>query len=121
MDYIIDPAVSDYLLTHCTPADAVLTELAAETAASHPDAAAMQISQDEGAFLTMLVQLVGDVSEEWTSVARRYWEKAGVADRIDLRIAPAAETLRASRPSRTSTSRSSTPTRSATRRTTRSS
>jgi caffeoyl-CoA O-methyltransferase len=28
-------------------------------------------------------------------VARRYWEKAGVADRIDLRIAPAAETLQA--------------------------
>jgi caffeoyl-CoA O-methyltransferase len=34
-----------------------------------------------------------DVSEEWTSVARRYWEKAGVAERIELRIAPAAETL----------------------------
>jgi caffeoyl-CoA O-methyltransferase len=36
-----------------------------------------------------------DVSEEWTSIARRYWERAGVADRIDLRIAPALETLRA--------------------------
>jgi caffeoyl-CoA O-methyltransferase len=36
-----------------------------------------------------------DVSEEWTSIARRYWERAGVADRIDLRIAPAVETLRA--------------------------
>lgn len=35
-----------------------------------------------------------DVSEEWTSVARRYWEKAGVADRIDLRLGPALETLR---------------------------
>jgi caffeoyl-CoA O-methyltransferase len=35
------------------------------------------------------------VSEEWTSVARRYWDRAGVADRIDLRIAPALETLRA--------------------------
>lgn len=34
-----------------------------------------------------------DVSEEYTEVARRYWEQAGVADRIDLRIAPAAETL----------------------------
>ncbi|ALF52659.1 SAM-dependent methyltransferase [Nostoc piscinale CENA21] len=34
-----------------------------------------------------------DVSEEFTSVARRYWEKAGVADKIDLRIAPATETL----------------------------
>lgn len=34
-----------------------------------------------------------DVNEEWTSVARSYWERAGVADRIDLRIAPARETL----------------------------
>lgn len=36
-----------------------------------------------------------DVSEEWTSIARRYWERAGVADRIDLRIGPALDTLRA--------------------------
>ena len=34
-----------------------------------------------------------DVSEEYTSIARRYWEQAGVADKIDLRIAPAIETL----------------------------
>ena len=34
-----------------------------------------------------------DVSEEWTAIARRHWDEAGVADRIDLRIAPAAETL----------------------------
>jgi len=34
-----------------------------------------------------------DVSEEYTAIARRYWEKAGVAAKIDLRIAPAAETL----------------------------
>jgi predicted O-methyltransferase YrrM len=36
-----------------------------------------------------------DVSEEWTSIARRYWERAGVADRIDLRLGPAADTLQA--------------------------
>lgn len=36
-----------------------------------------------------------DVSEEWTAVGREAWERAGVADRIDLRIAPAIETLRA--------------------------
>jgi caffeoyl-CoA O-methyltransferase len=36
-----------------------------------------------------------DVSEEWTAIARRYFDEAGVADRIDLRIAPAAETLAA--------------------------
>ena len=34
-----------------------------------------------------------DVSEEWTSVARRYWAEAGVADRVDLRLAPAIETI----------------------------
>ncbi|MDT0426661.1 O-methyltransferase [Streptomyces salyersiae] len=36
-----------------------------------------------------------DVSEEWTAYGREAWEKAGVADRIDLRIAPALDTLRA--------------------------
>lgn len=35
-----------------------------------------------------------DVSEEWTSIARRYWERAGVADRIELKLAPALDTLR---------------------------
>lgn len=34
-----------------------------------------------------------DVSEEWTSVARRYWQEAGVADKITLKLAPAIETL----------------------------
>ena len=34
-----------------------------------------------------------DVSEEWTTIARRYWKRAGVAGKIDLRIAPALETL----------------------------
>ena len=35
-----------------------------------------------------------DVSEEWTKIGVPFWEKAGVRDRIDLRIAPALETLR---------------------------
>ncbi|WP_248958148.1 O-methyltransferase [Sphaerisporangium perillae] len=35
-----------------------------------------------------------DVSAEWTSIARRYWERAGVAGLIELRLGPAAETLR---------------------------
>jgi|SRR5450755_38860 caffeoyl-CoA O-methyltransferase len=39
-----------------------------------------------------------DVSEEWTSVARRYWQRAGVADRIELRLGPALDTLRALSP-----------------------
>jgi caffeoyl-CoA O-methyltransferase len=36
-----------------------------------------------------------DVSDEWTSVARAYWQRAGLDDRIELRLGPAAETLRA--------------------------
>ena len=36
-----------------------------------------------------------DVSEEWTAVAREAWQRAGVADRIELRIGPAVDTLRA--------------------------
>jgi predicted O-methyltransferase YrrM len=36
-----------------------------------------------------------DVSDEWTSIGRPYWEKAGVAHKIELRLGPAAETLRA--------------------------
>ena len=35
-----------------------------------------------------------DVSEEWTATARRYWKEAGVAGKIDLKLAPALETLR---------------------------
>lgn len=34
-----------------------------------------------------------DVSEEWTAIARRHWQKAGVAAKIDLRLAPALQTL----------------------------
>src|SRR4051812_33179879 len=36
-----------------------------------------------------------DVSEEWTAIARRHWERAGVASKIELRLGPAAESLRA--------------------------
>lgn len=34
-----------------------------------------------------------DVSKEWTDIGRRYWQEAGVAAKIDLRLAPAVETL----------------------------
>lgn len=36
-----------------------------------------------------------DISEEYTAVARRYWARAGVSDRIELRLGPALETARA--------------------------
>lgn len=122
----LDPAIGEYVLAHCTPADAVLRDLAVETSAALPAQAGMQISHDEGEFLTLLVRLSGarravevgvftgyssiciarglpedgellalDVSEEWTSIARRYWERAGLTGRITLRLGPAAESLRA--------------------------
>lgn len=34
-----------------------------------------------------------DINEEWTSIARRYWSEAGVASKIELRLAPAAQSL----------------------------
>jgi predicted O-methyltransferase YrrM len=34
-----------------------------------------------------------DVSAEWTAVAQRYWQEAGVADKVDLHVAPAVDTL----------------------------
>jgi len=123
---IIDPAVSDYLLAHCTPADDLLRDLAAETKRALPGEAEMQVSADEGQFLTMITRLAGarraievgtftgyssiciargmpadghllacDVSERWTSIARRYWQRAGLEDRIELRLGPAIDTLRA--------------------------
>lgn len=36
-----------------------------------------------------------DIDENWTRIARRYWQQAGVADKIDLQLAPAADTLQA--------------------------
>ncbi len=36
-----------------------------------------------------------DVNREWTDIARRYWADAGLADRIELRLGPAADTLQA--------------------------
>jgi caffeoyl-CoA O-methyltransferase len=118
--------LEDYVVAHSAPADDLLGQLAAETAASYPASLSMQIGPEQGAFMTMLTQLIGarqaleigtftgyssiciarglaegghltccDVSEEWTSVARRYWGMAGLADRIDLQLRPAADTLRA--------------------------
>jgi caffeoyl-CoA O-methyltransferase len=126
MPEIVNPTVNDYLLAHCTPADPILRDLAAETAATFGEAAGMQVSHDEGALLSLLVSLIGaryavevgvftgysglciaralpadgkllacDVSEEWTALARKYWQRAEVDDRIELRIAPAVETLEA--------------------------
>jgi caffeoyl-CoA O-methyltransferase len=122
----ITPELYDYATAHSAPRDAVLDQLAAETAAAFPDAAGMQIGPEQGTFMTLLTKLIGvsraleigtftgyssiciarglasggkltccDVSDEWTSMARRFWQLAGVADRIELQLRPALETLRA--------------------------
>ena len=122
----LSPELEDYLVAHSTSPDAVLSQLAAETAASFPAAARMQIGPEQGTFMTLVTQLTGavraleigtftgyssiciargltaggkltccDVSDEWTSVARKYWGLADVADRIELALRPAIETVRA--------------------------
>lgn len=111
-----------YLLSVSLREIDVLKRLREETAGL--TGAGMQISPEQGQFMTFLVRLMGaertlevgvftgystlctalalpktgnvvacDVSEEWTAIARRYWREAGVDDRIDLRLAPAVETL----------------------------
>jgi caffeoyl-CoA O-methyltransferase len=121
--FFLSPEVHEYILEHGQRPDSVQHSLIDETAALGP-IAGMQIAPEQGAFMTMLTQLVEarfavevgtftgysalciarglapggrllccDVSEEWTAIGRRHWEKAGVADRIDLVIAPALDTL----------------------------
>ena len=96
-----------------------------EETAPHPWAR-MQISPEQGQFMTLLIELTGakrtfevgtftgysemcvakamgaegqvvalDVSEEYTAIARKHWKQAGVSERIDLRLAPAEESLEA--------------------------
>jgi caffeoyl-CoA O-methyltransferase len=123
---VLTPELYAYAVEHGARTDDVLRRLAIETERDHADVAVMQIGADQGAFMTLLMRLIGarralelgtftgysaiciargltddgvlvtcDVSDEWTEIARRYWEEAGVADRIDLRLGPALETLRA--------------------------
>ena len=123
--FSLSPEVHEYLVAHGTPPDAVQRELIEETKALGgismmqiaPEQGAfltvltrligarraVEVGTFTGYSSLCIARglpedgdlLCCDVSEEWTSVARRYWEKAGVADRIELVIAPAADTLRA--------------------------
>ena len=120
---LLPEKVARYIHERGVRESAVLRELRAATA-SVPYSG-MQIGADQGAFMAMLVKLMGarrcleigtytgysalavalalpkggsivccDVSEEWTSVGKPFWRKAGVASKIDLRIGPALETLK---------------------------
>ena len=92
-----------YMLGHNPPLDPVQRELVEVTHAQLPGYAGMQSAEQQGPLLAFLAQalpadgklIACDISEEWTAYGRDAWAKAGVADRIDLRIAPALDTLRA--------------------------
>ena len=119
--------VVDYLRAHNPPEHPVLARCRAETE-SLGRVSGMQISPEQGAFMTLMIQMVSarraievgvftgysstvtalalkamhgadayllacDVSEDWTGRARTYWRDAGVDDIVELKIAPAIETL----------------------------
>jgi caffeoyl-CoA O-methyltransferase len=122
--FFLTKPVHDYLLAHAPPLDDVQRDLIAETEAlggismmqiapeqgafmtlmarligarhaievgTFTGYSAISIARglpDDGTLLCC------DVNEEWTAIARKYWARAGVDDKIELRIAPATETLR---------------------------
>jgi caffeoyl-CoA O-methyltransferase len=122
--FALDDAVHDYVVAHSTPLDDVQRELIDTTAAlgavagmqTGPDQVvlltlltraigarrAVEVGTFTGASSLAIAKglpadgrlVCCDVSEEWTTIARDAWAKAGLADRIDLRIGPATETLR---------------------------
>jgi caffeoyl-CoA O-methyltransferase len=119
----LTPALHDYLVAHSGPPDELLDRLAAETESATdvaimqiaPEQGALmgllcraigaRRALELGTFTGYSAICVAralpadgklvacDVSEEWTAIARRYWEEADLADRIELRLGPALETL----------------------------
>ncbi len=116
--------MSDYVLAHTEPPDEVMAALIAETAGMPevsmqiaPDQAAFMAllvrslnarrAIEIGTFTGLSALAVAralpeggsllccDLNAEWTAIGRGYWEQAGVSDRIELRIGPAAQTLEA--------------------------
>jgi caffeoyl-CoA O-methyltransferase len=122
--FFLTPEAADYLVAHGTPPDDVQRDLIAETAklggvagmqiAPEQGAfmtvltrllgvrSAVEVGTFTGYSALCIARglvdgghlLCCDVSDEWTSIGRRYWERAGVTDSIELRIGPAADTLR---------------------------
>lgn len=118
-------ALYDYLVRHGHNHDPLLAELAAETAALGSIAvmqiapeqgtlmsllvratgatSAIEIGTFTGYSALCIARGLGptghllccDINPKWASIARKYWAKAGLAERIELRLAPALETLAA--------------------------
>jgi len=121
----LSPEIHAYLIRHGTPPDAIQRELMEETqrlggisimqiapeqgtfmtmlARAIGAKRAVEVGTFTGYSSLCIARglpddgklLCCDVSEEWTAVGRRFWEKAGVAHKIELKIGPAVETLRA--------------------------
>lgn len=121
----LSPEIHDYLVRHGTPPDEIQRALIEETKrlggiaimqiAPEQGAFMTLLAKLIGARLAIEVGtftgysalclargladgghlLCCDISEEWTRIGLPYWEKAGVAHKIELRLGPAAETLRA--------------------------
>ena len=122
---VLTPALYDYLVKHAPPPDPILGDLREETAALGPIARmqiaveqgafltlltraigarhAVEVGTFTGYSAIAIARglppdgrlVCCDVEEEWATVARRYFARAGLSDRITLRVAPAMETLRA--------------------------
>jgi caffeoyl-CoA O-methyltransferase len=119
-------ALHAYVVANGSEPDDLVRDLIAETSATLPHDAGMQVAPEQAALLTLLTRITGarhaveigtftglssiaiargladggrlvcfDVSDEFTSIARRYWRRAGLEDRVELRIGPAAQTLTA--------------------------
>ena len=122
--FFLTKPVHDYLVAHAPPLDDVQRDLIAETEALGgismmqiaPEQGAfmtlltrlisarraIEVGTFTGYSAISIARglsedgtlLCCDVNEEWTAIGRKYWERAGVDDKIELRIAPAIETLR---------------------------
>ena len=123
--FLLSPELHDYVVAHGTPPDAAQQALIDETRALGPLAVMqiapeqgallellvrltgarriVEVGTFTGYSALAMARalppdghlLCCDVSEEWTAVAREHWAAAGVDDRIELRVGPALDTLRA--------------------------
>ena len=123
--FFLTPEIHRYIVDHIDAPDALQLELIEETAKLGPMAMmqiapeqgafmellvrtsgarrAVEVGTFTGYSALCIARALGpggkllclDVSAEWTAIARRYWERDGIADRIELRLGPGADTLAA--------------------------